>query len=104
MCKHLSNKDLSLLFFVHPLLQELSQTPLRKDLLIFKRLEKYHEPAKEMIKLIANESLPLLLRQQIAAVYEGLKTNISLVHIYFKELGIVKYRRDELYNIMDVIG
>lgn len=33
-----------------------------------------------------------------------LKTNASLVHIYFKELGVVKYSRDELYGIMDVIG
>ena len=29
---------------------------------------------------------------------------MSLVHIYFKELGIIKYSREELYSIMDVIG
>ena len=28
----------------------------------------------------------------------------TLMHIYFKELGVVKYQRDELYGIMDVIG
>ncbi len=27
----------------------------------------------------------------------------SLVHIYFKELGIMKYSRDELYTLIDVI-
>ena len=35
---------------------------------------------------------------------EQLRTNLSLVHIYFKELGVVKYERDERYGIMDVIG
>ena len=33
-----------------------------------------------------------------------IKTHTSLVHIYFKQLGMVKYVRDELYGIMDVIG
>ena len=28
----------------------------------------------------------------------------TLMHIYFKELGVVKYQRDELYGAMDVIG
>ena len=32
------------------------------------------------------------------------KAHASLTHIYFKELGIVHYSRDELYGIMDVIG
>ena len=27
-----------------------------------------------------------------------------MAHFYFKELGIVKYSRDELFGIMDVIG
>ena len=34
---------------------------------------------------------------------EDYKTTTSLVHIYFKQLGIVKYIRDERYGIMDVI-
>ena len=32
-----------------------------------------------------------------------LKTSTSLVHIYFKRLGIVKYIKDERYGTMDVI-
>ena len=28
----------------------------------------------------------------------------TLMHIYFKELGVVKYQRDELFGAMDVIG
>ena len=34
---------------------------------------------------------------------EQLRSNLSLVHIYFKELGVVKYERDERYSVMDVI-
>ena len=33
------------------------------------------------------------------AVYD-----LAAVHVYFKELGIVKYNRDELYRAIDVIG
>ena len=35
---------------------------------------------------------------------DSMKKDMSLVHIYFKELGIVKYSRDELFSIIDVIG
>ena len=31
-------------------------------------------------------------------------SNVTPMHIYFKELGVVQYSRDELYGIMDVIG
>ena len=34
---------------------------------------------------------------------EDYQTTTSLVHIYFKQLGIVKYIKDERYGIMDVI-
>lgn len=30
--------------------------------------------------------------------------DMSMVHFYFKELGVVKYSRDELFGILDVIG
>ena len=31
-------------------------------------------------------------------------SNLSLVHIYFKDLGIVKYSREENFGLMDLIG
>ncbi len=34
----------------------------------------------------------------------GYKMDTSIVHIFFKDLGIVKYSREELYGVMDVIG
>ena len=39
-------------------------------------------------------------REQIDEVHY----NATLIHIYFKELGVVKYSRDELFGIIDVIG
>ena len=35
---------------------------------------------------------------------EEVLNNGTLMHIYFKELGVVLYQRDELYGAMDVIG
>ena len=28
----------------------------------------------------------------------------SLIHVYFKELGIIKYKKDELYGTKDLVG
>ena len=36
--------------------------------------------------------------------YDSYIQDMSMVHFYFKELGVVKYSRDELYGAMDVIG
>jgi hypothetical protein len=30
--------------------------------------------------------------------------NGSVIHFHFKELGIVKYSRDQLFGVMDIIG
>ncbi len=35
---------------------------------------------------------------------EAIQKNTSLVHFYFKELGVVNYSRDELYGTMDLVG
>ena len=37
---------------------------------------------------------------QLSAV----RNEMSLVHIYFKELGIVKFSREELFSVIDAIG
>ena len=29
---------------------------------------------------------------------------IAVLHVYFKQLGIIQYIRDELYSIIDFIG
>ena len=35
---------------------------------------------------------------------DQLITGMSLVHVYFKELEVVKYSKQENYGIMDLIG
>ena len=63
--------------------------------------------ASRYIKLIKNSnnmSLALSKRQKYIDKYVDSQQNFSMAHFYFKELGIVKYSRDELYGIMDVIG
>ena len=36
--------------------------------------------------------------------YDMLGIGASLVHIYFKDLGIIRYTREESYSIVDLIG
>ncbi len=31
-------------------------------------------------------------------------TDAVLLHVYFKQLGVVEYVRDELYSVVDFIG
>ena len=43
--------------------------------------------------------IPKLQREK-----EKLMEDLSLVHIYFREAGIVQYSRDQYYSLIDVIG
>ena len=43
-------------------------------------------------------------RKAIEAHLTSVQNQITVIHIYFKELGIILYSRDEIYGIMDVIG
>ena len=36
--------------------------------------------------------------------YDELGSQVSLIHVYFKELEAVKYSKQENYGIMDLIG
>ena len=58
----------------------------------------------KLIQNSNNKSLPLCKRQMYMNKYHAHEQNFSMVHFYFKELGIIKYSRDELYGITDLIG
>ena len=45
-----------------------------------------------------------LYAAQLAKQYADIKNSTTLVHIYFRELGIITYARNELYGPMDLIG
>jgi hypothetical protein len=32
------------------------------------------------------------------------KKSLSVLNVYFRDIGIVKYKKDELYGFVDVIG
>ena len=38
------------------------------------------------------------------AMLAKLGVNLTMMHIYFKSLGVTQYQREENYGIMDVIG
>ena len=40
------------------------------------------------------------MQNYINQIYE----HAALVHIHFRELGVVKYRKDQLYSGIDLIG
>lgn len=68
--------------------QEVSQARLRGDEDVFDLLNQLTDEEK---------------RKRHDKLME-LKGNFSVAHMFFKDHGIVKYSRDELYGIMDVIG
>ena len=60
---------------------------------------------KELLNALKkNATAKQKLVNAVLELETSMKNSMSLVHIYFKELGIVKYSREELYSIMDVIG
>jgi amiloride-sensitive sodium channel len=83
--------------------QEMSQADLKEDSRFFKRMHKPKNVLWHLNETIHNTTKDTK-RAQLQAVYDDVIESSSLVHIYFKELGIVKYSRDELYGIMDVIA
>ncbi len=95
--------------------QELSSAELRKDSLIFKRLEtdsygplakvvKDMEEAKEGAENATACPRCAARHKVLQSKLNEIKANSTFVHIYFKELGIIKYTRDQLYTTMDAIG
>ena len=48
-----------------------------------------------------NEDLSKMSHNEIENFMAG---DLSLAHVYFKDLNVVKYIRDENYGSMDVIG
>ncbi len=45
-----------------------------------------------------------LYRSELYKMESEVLENVALFHVYFKELGMVQYLRDELYSVIDFIG
>ncbi len=99
----------------------MSSAALRSDSLIFRRLETdNYGPLAATVTAMeearlgaeaeaggnATEPCPRCAAKYrvLRSKLDEIKANSTFVHIYFKELGIIKYTRDQLYGTMDVIG
>ena len=96
--------------------QELSQAPLSAtqaiDWLIFrmaKKFEKFQDTkgiitnklVKDLNNTLLDDKMTLEDKQKKYADH-GL--GMSLLHVYFKDLGVIKYTREESYGAIDLIG
>lgn len=84
--------------------QEMSQAQLMNPSRVHELVQNEYSVAKKLKQLSQNETLSHEMRNVFSRRLDSLLKDVTFVHIYFKELGIVKYSRDELYSIMDVIG
>ena len=46
----------------------------------------------------------LWMMQKLEHYISDAKAQASVIHVYFKELGIIKYKKDELYGLKDMVG
>ena len=58
------------------------------------------KPALEAIAKASSEEKAERYQNQL----DNMMGNLTMVHIYFGDLGITKYAREELYGLIDVIG
>ena len=82
----------------------MSQAKIKPYNRFIKRLHREGNFLYNLTQQINNETIHALKRQKLQTLYDNIISTSSIVHIFFKELGIVKYKKDELYGILDVIG
>jgi hypothetical protein len=82
---------------------EMSFAKTYSDSFFYKLMARKGGPLYELTKII-NDATDVAEIKKADKKLVALTDDLCLVHVYFKELGIVKYQRDELYGIMDVIG
>ena len=82
------------------------------DWLIFrmaKKMNKFQNSKgainNKLVKDLNNVQLDdKLTQQEKQKKYTELGLGVSLLHVYFKDLGVIKYTREESYGIVDLIG
>ena len=83
--------------------QEMSQAKIKTNNRFIKRLHHEGQFLFNLTEQIKNET-KAKKKIKLATLYKNIIDTSSIVHIYFKELGIVKYQKDQLYGPLDVIG
>ena len=86
--------------------QEMSQAKLRPKNRFIARLERPGQFLYNLTEQINNQTKKNQekKKEKLQNLYTNIVNSSSIVHIYFKELGIVKYSKDQLYGALDVIG
>ena len=85
--------------------QEMSQAKLREKNRFISRLERPGQFLYNLTEQINNQTKKQTKKKEkLQKLYMNIVNSSSVVHIYFKELGIVKYSKDQLYGALDVIG
>ena len=83
--------------------QEMSQAKLREKNRFISRLERPGQFLYNLTEKINNQT-KAKKKQKLENLHMNIISTSSIVHIYFKEMGIVKYSKDQLYGALDVIG
>ena len=83
--------------------QEMSSAKIHGNSRFMKRLHRKGQFLHTLDEQIKNET-KAKKKDKLQKLYDNIITSSSLVHIYFKELGVVKYSKDQLYGALDVIG
>ncbi len=87
------------------------QTKNEKDPEVVKQAEAVEKLAKKLATLekYSTEYYAVLAKSAYAnntydTLVAGAVEDMAIIHVYYRELGIVQYVRDELYSIVDFIG
>ena len=83
--------------------QEMSQAKLRENNRFIARMERPGQFLYNLTEQIKNAT-KTKKKEKLEKLHKNIVDTSSIVHIYFKELGIVKYSKDQLYGALDVIG
>ena len=69
-----------------------------------KKVDKAYEEWQKNTTSRAKQKIYERLRDDYERQLNHFRDDAAVVHVYFQELGIIKYERDELYGIIDVIA
>ena len=83
--------------------QEMSQAKIRDRNRFMKKLQLPGQFLYNLTEQIKNETKQKK-KEKLQKLFDNIIDTSSIVHIYFKELGVVKYSKDQLYGALDVIG
>ena len=81
----------------------MSQAKIRDRNRYMNRLKLPGQFLYNLTEQIKNQT-KLKKKEKLQKLFDNIIDTSSIVHIYFKELGVVKYSKDQLYGALDVIG